>query len=163
MNRPLIILLGAMALGVALFFGSYLISQRVYMVCEAPPDDLTWLRKEYHLNDAEMSRIQKLHENYVSQCAAMCQTVAAKKQELAAALNNTTNLSPVAEQKLSELSACRTQCQSKMLQYFVQVSQNMPPTEGHRYLADMQNFSLGLQGESEQSMSPASSHEQHQP
>ncbi|HUZ06740.1 MAG TPA: hypothetical protein VMV89_04560 [Candidatus Paceibacterota bacterium] len=164
MNRSLIILLGAMALGVALFSSSYVVSQRLCQVCVAQPaGGLDWLRKEYHLNDMEMSRIQKLHENYVSQCAVMCQTVAAKKLELAAALNNTTNLSPVAEQKLSELSACRTQCQSKMLQYFVQVSQNMPPTEGHRYLADMQNFSLGLQGESEQSMSPASSHEQHQP
>lgn len=164
MNRSLIIVVGALALGTALFGGSYMVSQRLCQVCIVQPaGGLDWLRKEYHLNDAEMARIQKLHENYLSQCAMMCRTVAAKKQELAAALDNTTNVSPVAEQKLSELSVCRAQCQSKMLQYFVQVSQIMPPAEGRRYLADMHNFTLDLQGGSRQSMSPASSHEQHQP
>jgi hypothetical protein len=164
MNRSLIIVLGALALGAALFGSSYVVSQRLCQVCIAQPaGGLDWLRKEYHLNDAEMVRIQKLHADYLSQCAEMCQMVAAKKQELSAALNNTTNVSPVAEQKLSELAACRVQCQSQMLRYFVQVSQVMPPAEGRRYLADMQNFTLGLQGGNEQSMSPTAEHEHHQP
>jgi len=164
MNRSLIIVLGALALGMVLFGSSYLVSQRLCQVCVAQPaGGLDWLRKEYHLNNAEMARIQKLHADYLSQCAVMCQMVAAKKQEVSAALNNTTNVSPVTEEKLSELAACRAQCQSKMLQYFVQVSQVMSPEEGRRYLADMQNFTLGLQGGNRQSMSPASSHEQHQP
>jgi hypothetical protein len=164
MNRSLIIVLGALALGAALFGGSYVASQRLCQVCIAQPaGGLDWLRKEYHLNDTEMARIQKLHADYLSQCAVMCQMVAAKKQELSAALNNTTNVSPVAEQKLSELAACRAQCQSRMLQYFVQVSQVMPPAEGRRYLTDMQNFTLGLQGGNEQSMSPSAGHEHHQP
>jgi len=164
MNRSLIIVLGALALGAALFGSSYVVSQRLCQVCVAQPaGGLDWLRKEYRLNDAEMLRIQKLHADYLSQCAVMCQMVAAKKQELSAALNNTTNISPVAEQKLSELAACRAQCQTKMLQYFVQVSQVMPSAEGRRYLADMQNFTLGLQGGNEQSMPQSAGHEQHQP
>lgn len=161
MNRSLIIVLGALALGTALFGGSYMVSRHLCQVCVTEPaGGLDWLRKEYHLNDAEMARIQKLHESYISECAVMCQTVNAKKQALAAALNNTTNINPVVEQKLSDLAACRAQCQAKMLQYFVQVSQVMPPAEGRRYLADMQRFVLGLQGVSQPSLT---GHEQHQP
>lgn len=164
MNRSLIIVLGALALCAALFGSSYMVSQRLCQVCVAQPaGGLDWLRKEFHLNDAEMTRIQQLHENYLSQCAMMCRMAASKKQEATAVLNNTTNVSPVAEQKLSELAACRAQCQSKMLQYFAQVSQVMPPAEGRRYLAEMQNFTLGFQEGNEQSMSPSAGHEHHQP
>ncbi len=164
MNRSLIIVLGALALGAALFGSSYVVSQRLCQVCVAQPvGGLDWLRKEYQLNDVEMAHIQKLHADYLSQCAVMCQMVAVKKLELAAALNNMTNISPVAEQKLSELAACRAQCQSKMLQYFVQVSQVMPPAKGRRYFDEMQNFTLGLQGKSDQSTSPSADHEHHQP
>ena len=147
MNRSLVIVLGALALGAALFAGSYAVSQRVCRVCvEQPPGSVAWMQTEFHLDNAEMARIQKLHENYLTQCNAMCRMVAVKKQEVAAALANTTNVSPVAEQKLAELAVCRAQCQSRMLQYFVDISRNMPPMEGRRYLAEMQSATLGFQG-----------------
>jgi hypothetical protein len=164
MNRSLAIVLGALALGVALFCGSYLVSQRLCQVCVAQPaGSLDWLRKEFKLNDIEMARIQKLHADYLSQCNMLCQMVTAKKQAVAAALNTTTNVSPVAEQKLAELAACRAQCQSRMLQYFVEVSQIMPPAEGRRYLVEMQNFTLDFQGENAQPRSESAGHEHHQP
>lgn len=147
MNRSLLIILGALTLGTVLFGSSYVVSQRLCQVCVAQPvGGLDWLRNEFHLNDAEMARIQKLHENYLSQCAMMCRTVAAKKQEVAAALNNMTNVSPVAEQKISELAACRAQCQSQMLQYFIDVSRVMPPEQGRRYLAEMETNTLDSNG-----------------
>lgn len=147
MNRSLLIILGALTLGTVLFGSSYVVSQRLCQVCVAQPvGGLDWLRIEFHLNDAEMARIQKLHENYLSQCAMMCRTVAAKKQEVAAALNNMTNVSPVAEQKISELAACRAQCQSQMLQYFIDVSRVMPPEQGRRYLAEMETNTLDSNG-----------------
>jgi len=163
MNRSLAIVLGALALGAALFSGSYVVSQRLCQVCVAqPPGGLDWLRKEFHLNDAEMARIQKLHEDYLTQCNAMCQMVAAKKQEVAAVLNHATNVNSVAKQKLAELAACRAQCQSRMLQYFVDVSQVMPPAEGRRYLAEMQHFALGFQKDDGQPSSEPAGHEQSQ-
>lgn len=147
MNRSLLIILGALTLGTVLFGSSYVVSQRLCQVCVAQPvGGLDWLRIEFHLNDAEMARIQKLHENYLSQCAMMCRTVAAKKQEVAAVLNNMTNVSPVAEQKISELAACRAQCQSQMLQYFIDVSRVMPPEQGRRYLAEMETNTLDSNG-----------------
>jgi hypothetical protein len=160
MNRSLVILLGALTVGAALFGGSFFLTQRLCQVCVAqPPGGLDWLRREYHLNDAEMARIRKLHKNYLAQCAEMCRMVADKKQDVAAALNNATNITPVAEQKLAELATCRVQCQSRMLQYFADVSRVMPPTEGHRYLAEMRHFALGFQAKDEQPMSEPTGHE----
>ena len=73
MNRSLVILLGAVALGAAIFAGSYFASQcTTEMCCTSPTDDLSWLRTEFHLGDAEMARIRKLHEGYLPQCAGMC-------------------------------------------------------------------------------------------
>jgi len=128
MNRPVILLLGALALGAAIFAGSYFVSQRATMMCCArPADDLSWLQMEFHLGDAEMQRVRQLHEGYLPQCAEMCAKIAAKKTELAAVLGNGTNLTAEAQTKLNELAALRAQCQAQMLQHFVNVSQAMPP------------------------------------
>lgn len=144
MGRSLIIVLGALALGAALFAGSFAVGRRVCQVCVAePPGGLQWLRNEYHLNNDEMARIQRLHREYLSQCDAMCRMMSARQQEVAAALNTATNVNSVTEQKLGELAACRAHCQSQMLQYFVKVSRVMPPAEGRRYLADMERAILG--------------------
>jgi small-conductance mechanosensitive channel len=163
MNRSLIIVLGALALGVVVFAGSYFVSQRAcVMSMTNPADDLSWLRNEFHLNDAEMARIRQLHEGYMPQCAEMCARIAAKKQELAKALANGTNVTTDAQKKLTELGELRAQCQAQMLRHFIAISQAMPPEQGRRYLAEMQRLTLGFHEEIEKSMSPASGHEHHQ-
>ena len=162
MNRSLLILLGALALGSAVFVGSYFASQRACMMCNAQPtDELAWLRIEFHLSDAEMARIRQLHEGYLPQCAEMCAKIAAKKSELESALGNGTNLTAEAQSKLSELAELRAQCQAQMLQHYITVSQTMPSDEGQRYLAEMKRITLGSHEQTEQTMSGNTGHEQH--
>ena len=163
MNRSLVILLGALVLCVALFGGSYFAGQRACRMTRSA-DDLSWLRDEFHLSDAEMARIQKLHEGYLPKCADMCAKIAAKKSELEMALGGATNVNPVAQQKLAELAVLRAQCQAQMLQHFIEVSQTMPPEQGHRYLDEMQRLTLGLHEQTiEPSMSESAGHEHHHP
>jgi hypothetical protein len=162
MNRSLVILLGALALGVAIFAGSYFASQRATMMCcENPADDLSWLRTEFHLSDSEMARIRELHEGYLPKCMEMCAKIAAKKAEFEAALGNGTNLTAEAQTKLTELAGLRAQCQAQMLQHFATVSQAMPPEQGRRYLAEMQKLTIGNHEQMEQSMSGDTGHEHH--
>lgn len=162
MNRSLIILLGALALGAAIFAGSYFASQRAtVMCCTNPADDLSWLRDEFHLGDAEMARIHALHEGYLPKCAEMCAKIAAKKIELDAVLGNRTNVTAEVQAKLDELAALRAECQAQMLQHFVEVSQTMPAEQGRRYLAEMQKLTLGAHEQMEQSMSSDTAHEHH--
>ena len=162
MNRSLVIVLAALVLGATLFGGSYLTGRRACVMTLAnPADDLAWLRTEFHLTDAEMARIRELHEGYLPKCAGMCAKIAAKKSELAAALNGATNAGPVVQQKLAEIAALRAQCQAQMLQHFAEVSRTMPPEQGQRYLAEMQRLTLGFHEQTEQSMSESADHEHH--
>ena len=161
MNRSLVILFSALVLATAVFAGSYFVSQRAsVMCCTASADNLSWLREEFHLNDVDMARVRQLHKSYMPQCAEMCAKIAAKKTELQAVLDNSTNVTADAKAKLTELGELRAQCQAQMLQHFITVSQAMPPEQGRRYLAEMKRLTLGFHEEIEQSMSGGIGHEQ---
>jgi hypothetical protein len=161
MNRSFLILAGALALGAAIFTGSFFTARHATVVCcVQPADDLSWLRTEFHLSDAEMARIRELHEGYRPKCAEMCAQIAAKKAGLDAALAG--GAAPAETQaKLNELAALRAQCQAQMLQHFAAVSQAMPPAQGRRYLAEMQRLTLGSHEQIEHSMPGDASHEHH--
>jgi Heavy-metal resistance len=160
MNRSLIVVLGALALSAAVFASSYFAGRRAGVVyCANPADDLSWLRTEFHLNDAEMARMRRLHESYLPQCAKMCALIATKQAEVQAALARGTNLTAAAQEKLTELGELRAQCQGQMLRHFIAVSQAMPPEQGRRYLAEMEKITLGSHEAIEQSMSDHAGHE----
>jgi hypothetical protein len=162
MNRSLIILIGALALGAAVFAGSYMAARHATVACcTQANDDLSWLRTEFHLSEAEMARIRELHEGYQPTCAEFCAKIAAKKSELEAALANGTNVTPDVQVKLNELAALRAECQAQMLQHFLTVSQAMPPEEGRRYLAEMKQLTINAHDQMEQSMSDETGHEHH--
>lgn len=156
MKRSPLILLLALAAGTAVFAASYLLAQRIYAKqAGQSADDLDWLRQEFRLSDVEMARVRRLHEGYLPKCAEMCRQIAAKKNELEVALTGATNVTTVAEGKLSELAALRAECQTQMLRHFVEVSQAMPPGQGQRYFAEMRRITLGFHEQIEHSMSSA--------
>lgn len=164
MRRPLLFLLGLLALGAVVFAGSAFVSRQICMrQMSNPADDLDWLRHEFHLTDAEMARIRQLHEGYLPKCGEMCARIAAKNEELAAALDGATNVTAAAAQDLRDLGEIRAQCQAQMLAHFMEVSQAMPPDEGRRYLAEMQRLTLGFHGQIEQSMSDMAGHDHGHP
>lgn len=154
MRRSLIILVGVLTVGVAIFGGSYFLAQ---WLCARhmsnPADDLAWLRQEFRLSDAETARVRRLHDGYLPKCGEMCAKIAAKKREVDQALAGATNVTAAVEQQLMELSELRAQCQLQMLRHFAEVSQVMPPQQSRRYLAEMQRLTLGFHEQIEQSMS----------
>jgi hypothetical protein len=154
MRRSLILLIALLMAGVAIAGGSYLLGCRICArQLAASGDDLAWLRREFRLGDAEMQRIRQLHEGYLPKCHENCALIAAKKQELQAALDHAQGMTPEAEQKLAEVAALRAKCQSNMLGHFYEVSQAMPPEQGRRYLAEMQRLTLGFHEQIENTMS----------
>jgi hypothetical protein len=54
---------------------------------------------------------------------------------LKALLAQTNSLTPGIEKTLAEASQLRLECQKAMLRHFMEVSQTMPPPQGRRYLA----------------------------
>ncbi len=159
MKRSLAILLVAFVAGAAVFTAAYAVSQCVCAKQLAKSaDNLDWLRQEFRLSEPEMARIRELHNGYLPECHKMCAQIAAKKSELAAVLEGTTNVPAAADQKLAELAALRAECQSQMLRHFAQVSQAMPAEQGKRYLAEMKRVTLGFHEQIEQSMSDSADH-----
>lgn len=162
MNRSLVILVGALALAATIFTGAFATARHATVACcTRPADNLDWLRTEFHLSDADLARVRALHEGYRPKCAAICARIAAKKNELDAALTGSTNVTAEIQARMNELAALRAECQAQMLQHFVLVSQAMPPDEGRRYLARMKELTLGSHEQMEESMSDHTGHEHH--
>jgi len=139
MRRPGLILISGIAIALAAYFGFYFISTAHYRSIESTPEpELAWLKKEFHLGDAEFARICQMHESYLGGCAERCHRIDLKNQELSALLAGTNTVTPEIEKKLVEASQLRAECQKLMLQHFYEVSRTMPPDEGKRYLAWVQ-------------------------
>ena len=142
-----------------MFASSYFLGRRVCTACAArQSDSLDWLRQEFHLSDADMTRIHAMHDGYMPKCADMCGQIAAKKKELDEALAGATNVSATAKQKLTELAVLRSQCQAQMLEHFIEVSRAMPPEQGKRYLAEMERLTIGAHEQTEQTMTDHAGH-----
>ena len=128
-------LIGAAVAYCALYFRNTS-EHRALMHSAAP--ELAWLKHEFQINDAEFQRITELHQGYKPRCEEMCRRIAEKKSEMRQLLAAGETNSSALEQKLAEASALRLQCQTSMLQHFLSVSRQMPPEQGRRYLAWIQ-------------------------
>ena len=54
------------------------------------------------------------------------------------AIGATTQMTPEIEQLLADRARMRADCQAEMLKHFFEVSRTMPPQQGKRYLAWVQ-------------------------
>jgi hypothetical protein len=141
----------ALVVGVSAYVGTMRLCAR-----QMSADDLSWLKREFHLTGSEMQRVRQLHEGYMPTCREMCAKIAARQSELNEALAK----GQAPDEKLLELATLRAQCQAQMLRHFQEVSQAMPAEQGKRYLSEMQRLTLGFHQDIERSMGdmPASGH-----
>ena len=128
-------LVGAAVAYGAVYFASTS-SARSLQRSERP--ELAWLQQEFQLNDAEFKRVSELHSAYLPQCGEMCRQVDAQNQKLQKLLANSTTVTPEIDAALAEAARLRTDCQRAMLQHFLEVSRTMPPEQGQRYFAWVQ-------------------------
>ena len=161
MRKPAIILASTLALGLALFAGTFYCARYVCVQRMVnPADDLNWLKIEFRLSDTDLARIRVLHDGYLPKCSDNCANIAAKKRELAQAIVAGTNTTATLDQLRAEVVALRSHCQTEMLAHFEEVSRAMPPAQGQRYLAEMKRLTLGEHEQVEQSMS-GTNHDAH--
>jgi hypothetical protein len=162
MRRSLVILSILAGLGFAAGTLAYRIGERWSAArIIRSTDDLDWLRTEFHLGESEMARIRPLHDRYLPECRQFCDRIAAKRGQLTEALKKNEGMTPEVEARLSEIAALRVQCQTAMLRHFFEVSGEMPPDQGRRYLAEMQRLTLGSHEQLERGMSGEASHGHH--
>jgi hypothetical protein len=111
----------ALAACAAAFGAFYAISDEPAMHQAARDGDaMTWLRTEFHLDDAQFAAIKKLHEDYAAVCTEHCAAIAQAKKR---------NAPP------AERAALEKTCVDAMTAHFRRVATLMPAGEGDRYLA----------------------------
>jgi hypothetical protein len=118
----------------------------VYFVCTSPArtlqesskPELAWLKDEFRLSDSEFNRVADLHAAYLPQCAEMCRAIDAQSLRLKQLLAETNQVTPEIKAAIAENARLRAECQSHMIKHFYEVSRSMPPEQGRRYLAWVQ-------------------------
>ena len=157
MRRSLLSLLSLVILAVVVVALTSAVARRVCVhQLASSDDDLDWLRQEFSLNQSDLLRVRQLHEGYLPRCRDFCERIALKNRELESLLATNNTVTAAVEQKIREIAALRAECQTGMLRYFQEVSAVMPPDQGRRYFAEMQQLTLGQHQQFEHSMSPAS-------
>ena len=101
---------------------------------DRPHAELSWLKKEYHLTDAQFAQVVKLHDAYRPQCAEMCRRIDQHNRQANELLQSTNQMTPQIESFLLAGAQLRAECQRDMLRHFYAVAGQMPPAQAHRYL-----------------------------
>jgi len=138
-KKPLLRLVALIALAVVAGAGVYFwktAPMRSMLCCDQP--ELAWLQHEFKVSDKDMDRVTQLHKAYLAQCEALCAQIEATNSLVRQQLEKDGAVTPAVEKLLSDAAQLRVQCQKNMLGYFAEVSKSMPPEEGKRYLAWME-------------------------
>jgi Spy/CpxP family protein refolding chaperone len=143
MKRAAVIVVAGLLAAVAGYCALYYCGTRKHReMMESPAPELAWLKKEFRLGDAEFERIAKLHEGYLPRCEELCRRIAQKNAELRHTISGTHVDPKAVEQKLKEAGELRVECQKNMFNHFLEVSRQMPPEQGRRYLQWVQQRTL---------------------
>lgn len=139
MRRGLLILGAGLLVGAIAYCCFYLAGtarSRAWLSSQQP--ELAWLKHEFNVSDAELSRISQLHDAYLPQCKERCRRIEGLNSKLTNAITSAGQVTPDIEKLLDERARMRAECQAEMLKHFFEVSRTMPPEQGKRYLAWVQ-------------------------
>lgn len=102
-----------------------------------PGGGMEWLRREYHLSDAQFARIRQMHSEYAPQCDLMCGKIAKANARLDQITKASTTFTPEVDAAISECVAVQAECRRALLRHAYDVSAEMPAEDGARYLRMM--------------------------
>ena len=139
MRRGVTILALGIVGAVVAYYCLYLLgtaTPRAWLSSNQP--ELAWLKHEFNLSDSRFARISQLHEGYLPQCKERCRRIEELNNKLMKAIAATTQMTSEIEKLLAERARMRAECQAEMLKHFFEVSRTMPPDQGKRYLAWVQ-------------------------
>jgi hypothetical protein len=144
MRRHTIILMGLLVCAVAYGAVYFASTASARSLADERTPELAWLKQEFNLPDGEFRRICDLHAAYLPHCRQMCAQIDENNARLKTLLRDSGGeVTPEIERVLADSGRLRAQCQTMMLKHFHEVSATMPPTEGRRYLAWVQEKAFG--------------------
>ena len=103
----------------------------------APGGEMEWLRREYHLSDAQFTRIRQMHGEYAPQCDLMCGKIAKANARLDQLIKASATFTPEVDGAMNECVAVQAECRRALLRHVYDVSAEMSSEDGARYLRMM--------------------------
>jgi len=102
-----------------------------------PDGGMEWLRNEYHLGDAQYSRVQQMHREYAPRCDLMCEKIAKANARLEHLIDANKTFTPEIDAAMNECVSVQAECRRELLRHVYAVSAEMSPDDGARYLQMM--------------------------
>ena len=135
MKKGLLILILALATGIATFFltRAHQQVQSKEVLLDSMPE-LTWLRSELNLSDAQFQKVSDLHAAYRPHCAEMCRRISEAQTRLEAIAHATRDITPELDQAIQEHARVRADCRRHMLEHLYQTAAVMDKQQASRYL-----------------------------
>ena len=98
---------------------------------------LIWLRREFHLTDAQFLRIQALHAAYAEKCDLMCRRIMDANAVLDAAISSNRRVTPEVQKAMADAARVQQECQHSMIAHIYEISEQMDPSSAEQYLKMM--------------------------
>jgi hypothetical protein len=108
-------------------------TSRALLRSETP--ELAWLQREFHLGEAELRNVSRLHANYLPVSQEEFRRIGELNETLTARLAEAAEVTPEIAALIEERARLRAVCQKEMLKYLFAVSRQMSPADAKRYLA----------------------------
>ncbi len=102
-----------------------------------PDGEMEWLKREYHLTDAQFARIRQLHREYAPKCELMCEKIASANGRLGQLIKANRTLTPEMDTALNECMVVQSECRRALFGHVYAVSTEMSPENGARYVEMM--------------------------
>ena len=99
--------------------------------------EMQWLRREYHLSDAQFTRVEQVHREYTPKCDLMCGKIMKANARLDQLISANKAVTPEVSAAMKECLAVQNECREAMLGHVYAVSAEMSAADGARYLEMM--------------------------
>jgi hypothetical protein len=128
-------IVGALAAAAITFCAiNFFATRDLRQMAAAPNGELEWLRREFHLNDAQFQKIEDLQSAYTPVCNGMCERIMEANSKLDRLLPKNREVTPEVEAAIREVGTVQDDCRKQMLAHIYRVSAQMNPADGERYL-----------------------------
>jgi hypothetical protein len=132
--------IGAFAAAAITFWGiNFFATRDLRQMAKAPNGELEWLRREFHLSDAQFKKIEALQSAYTPVCNVMCKRIMEANSKLDRLLSENREVTPQLEAAIREAGSVQDDCRKQMLAHIYRVSAQMNPADGQRYLRLMKS------------------------
>jgi hypothetical protein len=102
-------------------------------------DGMGWLRHEYHLSDTQFAGIQEVHRAYAPTCELLCEKITNANSRLGQIMVGNKSYTLEVEAAMKECLAVQGEGRLALLAHVYDVSAEMSPADGARYLEMMKS------------------------